>query len=205
MPLSCRLGHKQTSTPQGLPIAVATLIYGTSSKSWVQGDAPRIPISQTPPYTPVMHHFPWLFDIKTTFLQPVLHNISPPRPEPTHWATTRTLPYIELLSNPVIFHSLHINPIVHPFRHPTQLHYLCIPDFIHSFFIHLYSPNHRPLLLSPYHCLTTIRKNRHQQWLMQDNSTLKLQTPSINQRPNTTATLLPLVTFLRHSTWSVPD
>ena len=40
--------------------------------------------------------------------------------------------------------------------------------------------------LELYHCLITIYKNKHKQWLMEDFSTIKLQTPSINQRPKNT-------------------
>ena len=63
-----------------------------------------------------------------------------------------------------------INLFVYILRHPAQLPYPGIRDFIHSpdtqqtsEFVHLYSPNPRLLLLPPSHCPTTIRKNRHQQ------------------------------------------
>ena len=71
--------------------------------------------------------------------------------------------------------------------------------------VHLYSPHPRSLFLLPYHCLTTLYNNRHEQSLMQDPSTLKLQTPSINHGPNSNCNPPPLATFLRHSALSVPD
>ena len=58
-------------------------------------------------------------------------------------------------------------------RHPAQLPYPYIRDFINSHdtqqtsadvseVVHLYSPNLRLLIIPAFHCLTTIRKNRHQ-------------------------------------------
>ena len=43
---------------------------------------------------------------------------------PTQWAITSTLSYIDTLSNPVVFHSLHIGEHLHQaFRsHPSSLH-----------------------------------------------------------------------------------
>ena len=92
---------------------------------------------------------------------------------------TSTLCYIDPLSNPIILHSLNmsepsentfINLFFYNLRHLAQLPYPCIRDFIHSpdtqqnsEVVHLHSPNTRPLLFPPYHCITTIRKNRHQQ------------------------------------------
>ena len=87
---------------------------------------------------------------------------------------------IDPLSNPVILNSLHmaepsektfITPFVHPFHHSAQLFIrafgtlfiLLIPITQQSSeVVHLYSPNLRPLLLLPYHCLSTIHKNKHE-------------------------------------------
>ena len=87
---------------------------------------------------------------------------------------TKLTPYIDLLNNPAILHSLHmavpsenifVNILVHTLRRSTQLPYPCIRDFIPSSdtqqtsgVIHLYSPNPRPLFLPPYDCITTISK-----------------------------------------------
>ena len=107
-----------------------------------------------------------------------------------------TLPYIEPLSNPVILNSLHMaEPSENTFNQSFCPHHssLCTtalsmhsglysPDTHQtSEVVYLYSPNPRPLILPTYHRLITIGKNRHQQWLMQDPSSLKLQTPTINQ------------------------
>ena len=61
-------------------------------------------------------------------------------------------PYIDSLSNPVVLHSLHM---------AESSENTFINLLVHTQVVHLYSPNHKPLLLPPYHCLTTIRKNRH--------------------------------------------
>ena len=165
----------------GLYLAMATHNCGILSKSRVHspGNAPCFPTHKFPSYTPIMHHSPCLHDVQTPFLQAVLHSINPPLPWPTHLATTNTLPYINALNNPINLHSLHkaelsantfINLFVHTLHHSTQLPYPCIRDFIHSpdthqtsEVFHLYSPNPRPFLFPLYHCLTTVRKNRHQQ------------------------------------------
>ena len=78
-----------------------------------------------------------------------------------------------------------INPFIHPFHHSTQLLYSCIR----------YNPKPRPILLFPYRCLTTIYKNRHELCLMQNSCTLKLQSPSIKQRPNGTCNFPPTPHF----------
>ena len=112
MPLSCGLGLRQTCPLQRLHIAVATPNCGISSKSRVYplGNAPCIPPHK--PYTPIIHHSPYLPDIQTTFLQAVLHGINPPLPWPPNWATASTLPYIDPLSNPVILHCLHMTELL---------------------------------------------------------------------------------------------
>ena len=69
------------------------------------------------------------------------------------------------------------NPSIHLHPHSAQLSNLRV---LHSFrfpnaqqtseFVHLHSLNARPLLLSPYQCITAIQKNRHQQCLIQHPS-----------------------------------
>ena len=104
MPLSCGLGHRRTSTLQGLHIAFATHKCGISSKSRVHPsiNAPCIPPHKPSSYNPIIHHYPCLPDIQTSFLQAVPHGINWSLPRPTHWATTSALPYIYPLSNAVI-------------------------------------------------------------------------------------------------------
>ena len=118
-------------------------------------------------------------DIETSILQAVLHGISPPLLRPTNRVRTSTLSYLDLLSNPVVFHPLHmaelsemtfINLLIYTIRHPAQLPYTCIRDFIHSpdtqqtsEVVYLCNPNPRSLIRPSYYCLTTIRKNRHQE------------------------------------------
>ena len=117
-------------------------------------------------------------------------------------------------SNPVILHFLHmakpsentfVNHFIHPFRHSAQLRYPSLMDFVHppdikqtSDVVYFYSPNPRPLLLLPCHCLNTIYKNSHEQYLMLDPSTLNLQTLTFNQRPNSTCNSPPNGHTLHH-------
>ena len=175
--LSCGLGHRWISTLPGLHKDVASHNYGISSRSRVHspGSAPCIPSHKLPPYTPIMHHSPCLHDIQAS-LQTVLHGISSPVSQPTHCATTNTHSYIDPLSNPVILHSFHmaeplentfINLFVYTLHHPAQL-----PCAFGTLSI-LLIPS-RPLRLPicttlildlsfSLHCLTIIRKERHQQ------------------------------------------
>ena len=155
MHLCCELIQRRISALPGLYKAVVSHNFSISSRSWVHP-----------------HH---------TFLSCTIL-----LSQPIHWATTSTLSYIDPLCNPVVFSPLYmaetsentfINLFIYTLRHPTQLLYPCIWGFIHSpdthhtsEVVHLYSPN--PLLLFPYHCLATIRKNRHQQWFSNWLSTL---------------------------------
>ena len=158
-----------------------------------------------------MHHSFCLSYILIS-LQAVLHGINPLLPRPTHWAPTSTLPYVDPRSNRVILHFLHmaepsektfINLFVHILCHSTQLPYPCIREFIRcpdtqqtSELVHLYSSNPRPLLL------TTIHKNRHQHRTLPHSSCRFL---ALTKDLIATATLLPLPTFLLHSSSFVPD
>ena len=132
MPLSYGLGCRQTSTFQELHIAVATYNCGTSSKSRIHSSANNlcIPPYKPSPYTSIMHHYPCLADIKTPFRQAVLYSTNPSFIQPTHWATTNTLSYIDPFNNPVILHSLHmaeslennfINLFIYTLHHSIQL------------------------------------------------------------------------------------
>ena len=130
MPLSCELCYRRTSPPSRASYSCCNSqlwhlvrVKGSSSPRY----APCILPHKPSPYTPIMHHYPCFPDIQTPFLQTVLHGINPSLPWPTHWATTNTLPYIDLF----IFSS------------NTQQN---------SEVVHLYSPNLRPLH-PPYHCL----------------------------------------------------
>ena len=165
IPLSCGLGHRQTSALQGLQIAVATDNCSISSKSkdHLPGNVPRILPHKPLSYTPIMYHSTCLLDILPFFLEAFLHGINPSLPRATQWVTTNTLPYIYPLSIPLILHSLHmvepsentfINLFVHNLRYSTQLPYPCIREFIHSpdtqqtsEVVYLYSPNPRAFLL----------------------------------------------------------
>ena len=122
--LGCGLGHRRASTLQGFHIAVATPKCDISSKLRFHplGNAPCIPLHKPPPYTPVMHHSPCLLYIQTSFPQAILHGINPPLSQPTQWATTSTLSYIDPLSSTVILHSIHIaepseNTFINPFMY----------------------------------------------------------------------------------------
>ena len=157
MPLSCGLGHRQNSIPRGLHIVVGS--------HQTQGFIPRA----TRHAFPLVNHSICLPEIRTSFLQAVLHRISPPLSQLTHLTTTSTLPYTDPLSNLVILHSLHMaEPSENTFCHSAQRPSLCILDFIHFLdtqktykVVHMYSPNPRPLFLTPYHCLTTLHKIAH--------------------------------------------
>ena len=56
--------------------------------------------------------------------------------------------------------------------------------------VHLRNPNSRLILFSPYHCLTAMQQDRHEQFLM--------QTSSINQGLMAPTTFHPTATFLQH-------
>ena len=100
MPLRCGLRNRQTSIFQGFHIAVETHSCDISSESMVHplGNAPCIPTLKPSPFTPILHHSSCLPDIQTPFLQAVFHGINPSLLRSTHWATTNTLPYIDLLA-----------------------------------------------------------------------------------------------------------
>ena len=167
MPLSCRLGHRQTSTLQGFHIVVGF----RQSHGLISRDMPHALPSQTS----AIHFYHAPFSFFTW--HPNHFSLScPSRYQSTSSVTSSAFPYVDPLSNSVILHSLYmaepsentfINPFAHPFLHSVQLPYPCILKFIHSpdiqqtsGVVHLYSPNPRPLLLLLYHCLTTIYKNR---------------------------------------------
>ena len=62
-PLRCRLGNRETSTPQGLHIAVATYNCGIWSRSkahplWY---APCTHPHKHPPITPIIHYSPYIY------------------------------------------------------------------------------------------------------------------------------------------------
>ena len=65
--IRCKLGHRRNSTLQWLHIAVATHNCCISLRSGVHppGYAPCNP-SQTPPFTPILHHSPCLPDTQTS-------------------------------------------------------------------------------------------------------------------------------------------
>ena len=68
--------------------------------------------------------------------------------------------------------------------------------------VHLYSPHPRSLSFS-FHIIVSLPYiTTGMSSLMQDPSTLKLQTPTINHGPNSNCNPPPLATLLRHS---VPD
>ena len=108
--------------------------------------------------------------------------------------------YIDTLRNPIVLHSLHMaKPSENTFINlVVYTQHNCLIRTFGTLSI-LLIPS-RPLRLSictalalnpsfsffPYHCFTTIHKSSHEQSLKQELSELKLQTPSINQRPNNT-------------------
>ena len=146
-----------------------------------------------------MHHSPCLPGIQTPFLQAFLHGINPAFPGPNHCATINTLPYINLLSNPVILYSLHVaepseNTFIkfffHTLRYSTELSYPYIRDFIHSpdtqqtsEVVHPLNPNPRPLLI--------LTSNDSCKTVAHSNCKLLVLTRDLTA----TATLLPLSTF----------
>ena len=100
MLLSCKLGYRQTSTLQGLHIAVATHKYLISLKSGVHPPdyAAHIPPYNPPSITPIVHHFPCMSDIHTSFFVTVIHSMNAPLPLPTYTLLTHSLSAILSLS-----------------------------------------------------------------------------------------------------------
>ena len=140
------LGIEQTSTLQGLYVAVSSLNCGLSSKSRINspGYTPCIPPHKHPPYTPIMHHSPCSSDIQTSYLLVVLHSINSPLSQPTHWVTNSTLSYIDPLSNPDILHSLHQQTSYSNPSSPPNTITLLLPaiDFQSSSLTHLNKSSH---------------------------------------------------------------
>ena len=97
MPLSCWFAHRQTSTTQGLHIAVTVHNCGISSRSRVHspGYVPRIPPHIPLPLTPIMHHSPCLPDIQTIFLNS-FSQYQITSSAAYHWATTK----VSTITNP---------------------------------------------------------------------------------------------------------
>ena len=84
--LSCGLGQKRVSALPGLiRLWHLTTIASRQGQGFISRATPHaFPLKKTSPYTPIMHHFPYLPDIQTSLLQAVLHYINPPLPRPTH-------------------------------------------------------------------------------------------------------------------------
>ena len=94
--------------------------------------------SQTPPFTPIMHHSPYVSNIQTPFLK---HSFT-------------VLIHFFLERPTTVLHSLIYGRTIH---HP-QLGTLHSPNTHQPSEVVLpYMPNPRPLL-HPHHCLTTIQK-----------------------------------------------
>ena len=123
-----------------------------------------------PPSIPIIYYLPCLPNIQTFFF---------PRSHSLYRSTSSAVDLLmgfphTLPSNLIIAHSLNMaepsdntyfNCFIYLLRHSTQLSYPCIRYSIHSVntqqtseAVHLYRPNSRPLLFSPYHCLTIIQK-----------------------------------------------
>ena len=117
------LGHRWISTFPGLHKAVASH-QGQGFIPWAM------------PHTfPLTNPCNTLFSLlaltsKPLFSKQPFKDINLPLLQTTHWMSTSILPYIDLLSNPVIFHSLHmaepskntfINLFIHNLCHSAQL------------------------------------------------------------------------------------
>ena len=184
MSLSFRIGHRPTLSPQELHITVTTHNCSISSKSGVH--FPGIP-----PHKP-RHSF-LSFTIllacptfKLPFLFQTVHLFS--------GRSTKLLPihspsytFLAVLPSPI----LSIWLFIHPLSPSEDLSNLCIRYSIHSTntqqtseVVHLQSSNPRTfffLSASLSHCHTT---EQHVQCIMQHFRIFKVQTPSVNQRPD---------------------
>ena len=92
MHLSCRLGHKQTSTPEGFQIGVITHNCGILPES--SANPPYIP----PPFICIIHHPPCLPNIQTSFKQSFMESIHLFRGQPTKQLPTYN-PTFTVLTN----------------------------------------------------------------------------------------------------------
>ena len=128
-PLSCKLGHKRTSTLQRLHITVATHNCSISSRSGGSspGYTPCIPLHKPPPFTlsctillACLTSKPPLFKHSFTVSIHIFCSLPTERP-PAHSPTYSWQPY----------HSpSFINPFIKPLLHSAQLPYPCIWDSI---------------------------------------------------------------------------
>ena len=133
-----------------------------------QGDALCIPPNKPQPYTPILHPSPCLPDIQATFLQTALHGIN----SLFRGLSTERLPAHSPIQTLLAILSFSILS-TWPSRRRTPSSILSYTHFvtpqnclIHSpdaqqtsEAVHLYNPKPIPRLLSPYHCLSIIRKN----------------------------------------------
>ena len=170
-PLSFSLGHRRTSTLQGLHIGVATHNCGISLRSRVHppGYSPCIPPHKPPPFTPILDLSPRLPDIQTFFFL-TSHSLTQSTPSVLDLPNGSQynppyIPFQQSYYSPFFqfnrIYEEHFHQSFHPIPFVT-LHNSLISEF-HTLFIllilnkpivvHLHTPNPRPLFVPLYHCL----------------------------------------------------
>ena len=187
---------------------------GISSNSRV---IPRLS-PEDPPYKPltfilITYHFPCLSNSKPLFFK---HSFTYPIHLFCLWSTyqmtSHILPFVISFQQSYYSHSFDKTELSENTHSPlSSLHIVILP--VHQTLsillilnkrlkiVHQQSSIPRSFLLPPYHCLTTIQQNGHDQCFMQCYCILSLQIPNIHQRSDRTCSF----SSTHHLAPCVPD